>query len=67
MTPDDFLKLDIEKESSAIMKISISQHGCETLEKIKKYAGESIGVNTASMYQPMRLILTSMIDTFEFI
>jgi hypothetical protein len=37
------------------------------LEKINKYAAESIGVNTASMYQSMRIILTSMIATFEFI
>ena len=65
MTPKDFLQMDIEKEAKSIKKISISQHGEKTLLKIKEFAKNSIGIKIESKYKSIRLILSSMIKTFQ--
>lgn len=44
LTPDDFLELDLQSETAALMLVSRNQHGRRTLLELQALARHSIGV-----------------------
>lgn len=59
--PEHFLKLDIEKETPILWKISMGHYGKETLLKLRELAGKSIGVDKRAEEKSLRIILDSWI------
>lgn len=64
--PEDFQKINIEKEAEIISKISVKQHGSKTLESLKQISLKTIGLPTSDYVKTyMRSILDSHLDALE--
>lgn len=53
--------MNIKEEAANIYRLSRGNHGLETLQKLKEYAGKSIGVDKSGEEDSVRLILNSWI------
>lgn len=67
LLPEHFQVMDIEEEEWKIRKISNGNHKAETLQKIKGYAQQSIGISRTEEEDGVRLILEAWISELRVI
>lgn len=67
LLPEHFQNMDIEEEEWKIRKISNGNHKEETLQKIKEYAHQSIGISKTEEEDGVRLILGAWISELRVI
>ena len=61
--PRHFLDLDLEREAAVLLKVSMRHHGRETLEDLRGWAHDSIGVEVAPVQEAaLRIILDGWVE-----
>jgi transposase len=67
LLPEHFQEMDIEEEEWKIRKISHGNHNKDTLQNIKEYAHQSIGISRTEEEDSVRLILDAWIGELRVI
>jgi len=66
--PRHFLTLDLPQEAEALRKLSRGNHGSDTLQRLRQWAGESIGLPVDSVLeQVVRQTLYVWLDQLELL